>query len=131
MSPMPVRGSGGCIPTGIGHLLDHTCRIWRPSRSLGAARQEVVCHAVAEASLPCAANRKRSVLALQQGGLGDSGQRMVYLDLGANVEERDVVELLTGPNAPALLEVISKDTPRGHHIELTCDEWEGKITECS
>jgi hypothetical protein len=55
---------------------------------------------------------------------------MVFMDLGEDVQKRDIVELITGPNAPAKLEVISMDRPRGHHIELVCDEWEGKITEC-
>ena len=87
------------------------------------------------AELPCAFTRRRSVLANTMGtGLQPVGQRTIYLDRTDLVwQDRDVVEVYEGPSiyggAAQRLEVVSITVPRGHHVELTGQEFAGLLPE--
>jgi hypothetical protein len=135
MTPLriPAAAAGeGSIHAGrpdIAHLLDHTANIRRPVESLGVARETRLVHAYAHVAVACAVNRKRTVLTEAHGGITPAGGRSAYFQAGITLQERDVVQLLTGPEAPALLEVESRATPRGHHVEVSVTEFHGKLVD--
>jgi len=110
-------------------LLDHTARIWRRSESLGTYRETVASWEVVYASVPCTLKRKFSVLVNPGPGMVDSGERRVYFLPGVALEERDLVELTSGPDSPDWLEVESESKPRGHHVEARCVEYRGSTPE--
>lgn len=120
----------------VSSLLDHKCRIWRRTETEGARRETVVTYAVPAGyeELDCTFTRRRSVLADTMGtGLQPVGQRTVYLDRTDLVwQDRDIVEVFSGPSiygAAQRLEVVSIAVPRGHHVELTGNEWAGLLPE--
>jgi hypothetical protein len=110
-------------------LLDHTARIWRRDETLGTYRETVMSYTVQYHGPPCTLRRKRSVLSEAGPGIVDSGERTVYFKRDILLQKRDLVELVTGPDAPAWLEVESASRPRGHHTEARCSEWSGDTPE--
>ena len=114
-------------------LLDHACRLWRRTESVGTRREATVSFVVplGYEFLPCAFTRRRSSLVDDGSGLQPVGQRTLYLD---NVDlvwyERDVISIFEGPSlfdGEQLLEIISIAVPRGHHVELLVDEFDGDL----
>lgn len=115
---------------GIGHLLDHTCNVWRLVPSRGTFGETVNQYQKVYSSLPLTFTRRSTVLGALGPGLTPSGDRSVYLDTGPAFQDRDVVEVTDGPMGfvgPQLLEVESIAVPRGHHIELRCSEFSGDL----
>ena len=114
-------------------LLDHTCQLWRRTEEVGASREAVVSYAVPTGyeTLSCAFTRRRSALVNDGSGLQPVGQRTLFLDrIDLTWQERDVVEIYEGPSLYAgsqFLEVMSISVPRGHHVELIVDEWDGEL----
>lgn len=114
-------------------LLDHTCRIWRRTETLGSRRETTVGYAVPAGydALPCAFTRRSTGLVDRGAGLQPAGQRTVYLNhTGLVWHDRDVVSIYAGPSIyidAMLLEVVSIAIPRGHHVELTGVEFDGKL----
>jgi hypothetical protein len=114
-------------------LLDHVCRVWRRTETLGTRSETVVTYAVPAGyeQLACAVTRRRSVLGDEGTGLKPVGQRTVYLGHdGLTWRDRDVVEVFSGPSlydGAMRLEVVSIAVPRGHHVELVCEEFAGDL----
>lgn len=74
--------------------------------------------------------------AQQDHGPGEQqgAKRRWFLDRGIDIAERDVLEVVDGPEAPSLLRVesVTKPTQRGtrvHHIEVNVEVWEGSLEE--
>ena len=115
-SPSAVSGA-------ISHLFDHTAVIWRKVESLNDAgvTHKAFVHIY---SLGLKANRKAANVVDSGPGIIDAGQRVFYFEVGPIVLKRDLVELVTGPDAPpssgerAILEVENVTIPRGHHLEV-------------
>lgn len=117
---------------GIGHLLDHTCNVYRISRSLGDFRETVNEHVLVYEDVPCTFQRRNTSLGLLGPGQKAVGDRRVYFDTGPLFEDNDIVSIVTGPEGfvgPQNLEVESIAVPRGHHIELRATEWVGDLPE--
>jgi hypothetical protein len=71
---------------------------------------------------------------LQDSGPGDqqAGMRRWFLLAGFDVGERDVLQVVSGPEAPVLLRVqsVTKPTqtsPAVHHIEVNVEVWQGTL----
>src|SRR5690554_6183626 len=112
----------------IGHLLDHTCNIYRLTESLGQFRETVNSYALVYEDVPCTFQRRDTVINRDGPGLRATGDRVIYLELGPLLRDRDVVSVFEGPagfEGPQNLEVESIAVPRGHHIELRCVEFDG------
>jgi hypothetical protein len=45
-----------------------------------------------------------------------------------DIARRDLVNVLSGPDAPMVLLVVSITTPRGHHIKAKCDIYTQPVT---
>lgn len=113
----------------IARLFDHTATVWRPVPSLGTYRERVET-LTDVGTLDCAVNRPTARLGEAGPGLVNSGERMVYLSADADIAGRDVLELLTGPEAGMLLEVDEAPTNvRGHHIEARARLWAGTLPD--
>jgi hypothetical protein len=125
----------------IGHLLDHTCRVWRATEAQGEYHETVRSFVVAHDALPCGKRRRRAALVPGPGGQTPTGGVVLYFDVGPTLRDRDVVELYAGPDAPAVprtkagrvqggaFEIESSTAPRGHHIEASAVLWHGELPE--
>lgn len=116
----------------IGHLLDHVCNVWRLVEEIGEEFRETRNYytAVYE-GVDCTFQRRDTVLGNQDPGSRPVGDRRIYFDVGPLFQDRDVVEIVSGPDGfqgPQLLEVESIAVPRGHHIELRAVEFRGELT---
>jgi hypothetical protein len=127
---VPVGAGLGSAP-GIRHLLDHTARVWRPDSALGALGAEV--RAYEPGAIVLLAQVRPAASTGDPGpGLAQQGTRQMFLEPSADVRAFDVLELLTGPDAPGTWEVDSPPTrPRGHHVELTARLFLGTLKEPS
>lgn len=117
---------------GITGLLDHTANYWRLTETKGTEFRETIQTLVQVNAdpIPCTFQRRDTLLGQQGPGLRAIGDRRVYFDTGPLFEDRDVIELVSGPTGfvgPQLLEVESIAIPRGHHIELRCTEFKGEL----
>lgn len=113
---------------GIAHLLDHTANVWRPADTLGALRANVRGYGIVAYPVAVGVQRPSALLTDVGPGVAPSGSRVIYADTGMNVAARDVIELTAGPDAPGRWEVDEQPTsPRGHHIELRCRAFDGKL----
>ena len=109
-------------------LLDHTARIWRRSVAPGRLREDVVTYTAQDELAACTVRRPRAPISDIGPGFAPSGERVVYLLPGEDLLERDVIELVTGPDAGGTFEVNGPVTrPRGHHIEARCSVWHGDL----
>ena len=115
----------------IEHLCDHVVRAWRPTTARGPLREEVrtLVPVLAVPEEPNAAvNRPRAPFGETGPGIAPVGERVIYMEADADVMELDVLELVSGPDAPGTFEVNDIVTaPRGHHLELRCRVWHGTL----
>jgi len=119
----------------ISHLFDHTAVIWRKVETLNEAGVTHKAFTLAYGPLGLKANRKAAMVVNSGPGIIDAGQRVFYFEVGPIILKRDLVELVTGPDAPpssgerAILEVENVTIPRGHHVEVRCSEYHGAEPE--
>jgi hypothetical protein len=45
-----------------------------------------------------------------------------------DIRHRDLVNVLSGPDAPMVLRVVSVTNPRGHHVKAKCDLYTQPVT---
>lgn len=112
-------------------LLDHVVRVWRPATSLGALREEKRSH-VLVGPAPVEPNAVLSQLRIPYAdtgpGLMPTGTRDVLMTIETDVAALDILEVVSGPEAPALFEVNEQPMrPRGHHVELRVRPWHGTL----
>lgn len=115
----------GSAAAGFAALLDHTARVWRRSTARGTLDEEQRTYTTVLES-PVTLKRPRSQVGDTGPGLAPIGQQRLYFPAGVDVQATDLVQLLTGPDAPRVLEVDGQPTtPRGHHLEIDCRLWQG------
>lgn len=112
-------------------LFDTEVAIWRATTSKGALREEVRTYArvLDPPGIPNACvNRPNAPVADVGPGIEPVGTRRIYMLPSTNVQTRDIVEIVAGPDAGAVLEVDEPPTrPRGHHVQLDCRLWNGRL----
>lgn len=119
-------------PPRIDRLFDHVVRIWRPAASsenrLGV---ETRIYSVANPSAGCALNRNVSPEQDQGPGMDQTGRRRFYMRPDLDIRARDVVEIVSGPDADGQRwEVDQAPTrPRGHHTQVDAIAWNGVLPE--
>jgi len=109
-------------------FFDTSIRIWRPETTNGRLGEEIRSYdVILEPAIPNAAvNRPTAPLGDAGPGLAPIGERRVYMAPDTDVQPRDVLELLEGPDAPQFLEVDEPPTrPGGDHVQLRCRLWQG------
>lgn len=115
----------------LAHLFDTQVAIWRAQLAPGALREEVRTwvRVVAPPGRPNAVvNRPNAPTGEVGPGLEPIGTRRLYMAASTDVQPRDVVEFVTGPDAGFLGEVDEPPTrPRGHHVQLDLRLWNGRL----
>lgn len=111
----------------ISRLFDHTVRVWRPSRAsdgLGVESRNYVLRS----TLGAAVNRSTAPEGLVAGGLAPTGRRRMYFLPTVDIQPRDVLEIVSGPEAPGTWEVDEPPTrPRNHHTQVDSIDWHGTL----
>jgi len=116
----------------LADFFDTSVRIWRPTSTitspLGAERRDY--EIVLEPAAPNAAvNRPTAPLGDKGPGLAPIGERRIYMAPETDVQARDVLELVAGPDAGQRFEVDEPPTrPGNDHVQLRCRFWEGDLT---
>lgn len=111
----------------IDSLFDHTVRIWRPTPERSRLGVEERTYQVVTPSAGAKVNRSTAPVGDAGPGFQPIGSRRLYMAPDADVQARDLVELLTGPDAPQFWEVNEPPTiPMGHHAQLDCIAWNGE-----
>lgn len=112
-------------------MMDHEVAIWRPTTVLGEMREEIRTYVrvLDPPGVPNAmVNRPRAPLANSGPGLTPTGTRRIYMATGTDVQPRDVVELVAGPDAGDVIEIDEPPTrPRGHHVQLVGRLFDGRL----
>lgn len=110
----------------IDSLFDHDVKIWRPTRERSTLGVEERTYQVHIAEARCKVNRSTAPSADTGPGMQPTGARRLYMRPDVDVKPRDLVELVTGPDAPQFWEVDQLPSlPRGHHMQLDCIAWNG------
>lgn len=112
---------------------DSRVRIWRPLTLQGTLGEEKRRYNLV-ATVGAAINRSRSPVAPASAGLAPTGILRLYFRPDTDVEPRDVLEVISGPDAGSLRsrtwEVNEYPVhPRGHHTQVDCIEWHGTLQE--
>lgn len=101
----------------ITSLLDHTAKLWRPTKGFGELREREDT-LVEIGSFACAVNRPSARLGNTGPGLQNVGERIVYTEPTVDLRARDVLELTAGPETGKTIEIDEDPTNvRGHHLE--------------
>lgn len=97
----------------------------------GTYREKQVSYVLIEEEVPVASDGESVVHGPAGPGIVPSGQRWLYAEVkaGRTFPKRGLLELVTGPTAPAFLEIESADAFRGHHFEIRTSEFNGKTPE--
>jgi len=112
----------------ITHLLDHTANVWRRNETArGTMGQIKPSYDLIYTNLPCATDGQGTVLSTSGQGVVVAGSRDLYFDVGPVLTKRDLIEVHSGPTAPFIVEVRSWDPFRGHHLEVSGDEFTGVL----
>jgi len=114
----------------ISGLFDSTIQIWRATTSTTGPAIEKREYAKVVAPVGAVVNRSRTPNTPGDAGLQRSGIIRWYGRPTTDVQERDVCEVLTGPDAGAKWEVNEKPAhPRGHHVQVDCVEFNGVLPQ--
>lgn len=117
-------------PLSLTDFFDTTIRVHRRTVTRGALREEVVSYVPGPmpAGPNAAVNRPTAPLGDKGPGLAPIGERRVYMAPGADVQARDILELIAGPDAPQNLEVDEPPTrPGNDHTQIRGRLWEGTL----
>lgn len=110
----------------IDRLFDHTVRVWRPTPERSSLGVEERTYTVVDASAGAKLDRSTAPVADRGLGLAPIGRRRLYMRPDADILARDLIEVLTGPDAPQFWEVDEPPTrPMHHHTQLDCIFWDG------
>jgi hypothetical protein len=124
----------------IEDLFDHRVEVWRTVESTGAYNEVVdEWTLVEEADRDNAAIVPAKMRLQDEIGAGEhrGGRVDWYLAKWLDVQERDVLNVVAGPNAPSKWRVVSTTIPSGriavgvggHHIEPVVEPWKGELPE--
>lgn len=115
----------------IAGWFDSEIRVWRADTSKDALAVEDRL-LVPLATVGAAINRSNTASATQAGGTAIVGTLRWYGLPTIDVRERDVCEIISGPDAGTTWEVDALPVrPRNHHTQVDCVEWHGTLTEPS
>jgi hypothetical protein len=115
----------------IDHLLDSQIQIWRPatvSDDIGVEERGYVPVGVVDAFI----NRPQQSESNVGGGIAPVGGVRWYGRPDIDVRQRDVCEVVVGPEAGKTFEVNAPPVhPMGHHTQVDCIEWNGTLQDVS
>ncbi len=117
-------------------LMNHRARVWRPTQARGIRREVVNDFAIV--TEPTRNNARPAPI---RGTLTDKGpgeqrtladRRGWYLTKEVVVDEKDVIEFVSGPESPLRVRVLSSSFPgrpnaTGHHHMVTVEPYVGRL----
>lgn len=113
----------------IDGMLDSSIRVWRPTESKGRVGQVDRSYTVF-ITTQAFINRSVAPVAPVGGGLAPTGRRRLYIRPNLNVQKRDVIEIIGGPEIATTWEVDEVPSQlKGHHAQLDCIAWHGILPE--
>ena len=111
----------------ISGMFDSEIRIWRPAFVRDSVGMEDTTYTPV-GEVGAAINRSRAPETDVGAGHAPTGSIRWYGLPTIDVQPRDVCEVIAGPDAGRLWEVNEPPTrPRGHHTQVDCIEWNGKL----
>ena len=122
---------------GIAHLVDSRLLCWRPADPPVRNEFGDVVDGFESVPVPDGLNARadqdwRGSLTDHGPGEQQAAMRRWFLVLGFDAEERDVLEVESGPEAGKLLRVESVTKPTNpyavHHLEVNVTVWHGSVT---
>lgn len=112
----------------IAGLFDSTIQVWRPTSTADDIAAEQRSYAPVGLPVGAVINRSRTPTAADSGGMAPVGIIRWYGLPHIDIKDRDVCQVLTGPDAGRFWEVNELPThPRGHHTQVDCVEWHGTL----
>lgn len=119
----------------LGGLFDHRAEVWRPVERRGFGghvKQTLEPVVVPTSGFNCAVvppTGRTGGLRVDNIGPGETtrGRVDMYLARGTDVNERDVIRIVAGPEAVTTWRVEATSRPRGHHVEVVVEPWVGEI----
>lgn len=126
------------MPLPSDELFDHTARLWSPTPTLGRYRG-VELEYLPGVTFECRVSNPGRVQANQSGtGISEAGTWKVFaLASGLTVVERQVVQVLTGNEAPRKLLIERAYRPQSiwgvirDLWQIDCRQWDGVLNEDS
>lgn len=113
-------------------MFDGRFQVWRRVVTKDATLSAEIVTYTPIAVYPGAMNRPFAPEGDSGPGLSPIGDRTVYLTAAANVQERDLLEQLTGPEVGTLLEVDGIPARvRGHHTQIRGRIYNGPLPGAS
>lgn len=114
----------------IGNLVDHRADAFRSSGSVGTHGQSTAGLTPGPAGFDCSVlvDGER-VARAGPGELTMGAYRVTCPDPSLDIQERDILHVHTGPEAPLTVQVESRSAPRGRFLALRCATWKGKLPE--
>jgi hypothetical protein len=111
----------------IKHWQDATIRIWRANIVRDDLGTELRDYFVVN-TYPAAINRSNMAVVPSDGGLASKGKVRWYGDYGIDVQQRDICEVMTGPETGNTWEVNqSPSHPQSSHTQVDCIEYHGGL----
>jgi hypothetical protein len=112
----------------ITNLFDHVATIYRATETLNALREKI--NTWTAQATPERMFLDTSPFRENDEGAGRymAGTAEGFMRAAADVQEGDVIDVTSGPNAPRTLRVLNADRLRGHHTELLLEQYRGTLT---
>ncbi len=110
------------------HLFDHTARVNRLTEVFDDYGEATNRYVIGTDVIRCAIVPPKVRAIQTEAGTAVTGQVDAYFDADADVQMNDVIDVLTGPEAPTKLKVLSASHPRGHHTEAICEPFTRALT---
>lgn len=111
----------------IAGWFDSSIRVWRPTAVKDVLAVEEQSHTLVGV-YEAAINRSSTAANAQGGGTTETGMLRWYGLPTIDVRPRDICDVITGPDRGHQWEVNSYPVhPRGHHTQVDCVEWHGKL----
>lgn len=116
----------------IERLFDSRAEVWRPDETVGVAREVVIeLEQVDDPTRGSNCTFEVPKMQLVDIGPGETtrGRVLLYMHRRLDVVERDVLRVISGPQAPSRWRVASVARPRDHHVEAMVEPWVGKFPD--
>lgn len=109
-------------------LFDHEARVNRLSETADEYGDSPNRYVAADDLIRCAIVPPKFRASQGDAGSTITGITEAYFDADADVEMNDILDVVSGPEAPRKLRVLSVARPRGHHTEAICEPFTRTVT---
>ena len=112
-------------------LFDHTARRHRLTEQKISHGERVNRYVPSATLIPGALVPPKNRVSQGDAGTKIIGEMEWYCGADEDLQMNDVLEIVTGPEAPRNILVLSVSHPRGHHIQATCEPFTRALVAAS